>query len=73
MKQLQKQAEVQFLKERELTKLPFRLSNLQFFSDPAIPADETLQNEQTSPADDIKDSLVEEQKNRQLVNKKNRN
>ncbi|MCH5460952.1 DUF4355 domain-containing protein [Bacillus cereus] len=62
MKQLQKQAEVQFLKERELTRLPFRLSNLQFFSDPAIPADETLQNEQTSPADDIKDSLVEEQK-----------
>ncbi|TKJ08692.1 ribonuclease, partial [Bacillus cereus] len=62
MKQLQKQAEVQFLKERELTKLPFRLSNLQFFSDPVIPADETLQNEQTSPADDIKDSLVEEQK-----------
>ncbi|QWH63916.1 DUF4355 domain-containing protein (plasmid) [Bacillus mycoides] len=33
MKQVQKQENLQFFKEKEVTKLPLRLSNLQFFSE----------------------------------------
>ncbi|MBB1219766.1 ribonuclease, partial [Klebsiella pneumoniae] len=57
---LQKHKQLQFFKEKEVTKLPLRLSNLQFFSDPTPPADDTPPDDQTPPVDDTKEPQLDE-------------
>lgn len=57
---LQRHKQLQFFKEKEVTKLPLRLSNLQFFSDPTPPADDTPPDEQTPPVDDTKEPQLDE-------------